>query len=189
MSCRTPPPRSRDARGRLVTAHKGGLPQPKRTGRAPLSSELWHCTAYPEPIGGNGSHLGSSLNPRGAVLTGGVFRRSGSVACVRADASPSEVLAMKNATTRPTQSQKRGPPFVSPLPEWKAALTIGRDAHAMPARAPCVCRTPNDRGGEGEPEYVTVTPPGFTKYRTWRWTPPATSTSPTTARRATPAGC
>ena len=31
--------------------------------------------------------------------------------------------------------------------------------------------------------------PGFTKYRTWRWTPPATSTSPTTARRATPAGC
>ena len=39
------------------------------------------------------SHLGSTLKPGGAVLTGGVFRRSGSVAYVRADASPSEVLA------------------------------------------------------------------------------------------------
>jgi hypothetical protein len=40
-----------------------------------------------------GSHLGSTLKPGGAVLTLGVFRRSRSVACVRADASPSEVLA------------------------------------------------------------------------------------------------
>jgi hypothetical protein len=38
------------------------------------------------------SHLGSTLNPGGAVLTLGVFRRSGSVAYVRVDASPSEVL-------------------------------------------------------------------------------------------------
>src|SRR5271166_3375378 len=40
-----------------------------------------------------GSHLGSTLNPGGAVLTLGVFRRSRSVACIHADASPSEVLA------------------------------------------------------------------------------------------------
>ena len=43
-----------------------------------------------QPIG---SHLGSTLKPGRAVLTRGVFRRSGSVACVRADASPTEVLA------------------------------------------------------------------------------------------------
>ena len=38
-----------------------------------------------------GSHLGSTLNPGGAVLTLGVFRRSRSVACIHVDASPSEV--------------------------------------------------------------------------------------------------
>ena len=41
--------------------------------------------------GDSGSHLGSTLKPGGAVLTLGVFRRSRSVACIRADASPSEV--------------------------------------------------------------------------------------------------
>ena len=62
---------------------------PDANGRkAPLSPELWHCTAYP---GRPGSHLGSTLKPGGAVLTLGVFRRSRSVAYVRADASPSEV--------------------------------------------------------------------------------------------------
>src|ERR1700759_3602127 len=40
-----------------------------------------------------GSHLGSTLRSGGAVLTRGVSRRSGSVACIRADASPTEVLA------------------------------------------------------------------------------------------------
>jgi hypothetical protein len=39
------------------------------------------------------SHLGSTLSPGRAVLTLGVFRRSRSVAYIRADASPSEVLA------------------------------------------------------------------------------------------------
>jgi hypothetical protein len=43
--------------------------------------------------GDSGSHLGSTLKPGGAVLTLGVFRRSRSVACIHADASPSEVLA------------------------------------------------------------------------------------------------
>ncbi len=38
-----------------------------------------------------GSHLGSTLKPGRAVLTLGVFRRSRSVAYIRADASPSEV--------------------------------------------------------------------------------------------------
>ena len=41
---------------------------------------------------GAGSHLGSTLKPGGAVLTRGVFRRSGSVACVRTEASPIEML-------------------------------------------------------------------------------------------------
>ena len=40
-----------------------------------------------------GSHLGSTLKPGRAVLTLGVFRHLRSVACIRADASPSEVLA------------------------------------------------------------------------------------------------
>jgi hypothetical protein len=44
------------------------------------------------------SHLGSTLMPGRAVLTGGVFRCSGSVAFVRADASPNEVLAKKCCT-------------------------------------------------------------------------------------------
>src|ERR1700761_2043530 len=41
----------------------------------------------------SGSHLGSTLRPGGAVLTRGVSRRSGSVAYIHADASPTEVLA------------------------------------------------------------------------------------------------
>jgi hypothetical protein len=41
----------------------------------------------------SGSHLGSTLMPGRAVLTRGVSRRSGSVAYIRADASPTEVLA------------------------------------------------------------------------------------------------
>jgi hypothetical protein len=44
--------------------------------------------------GESGSHLGSTLNPGGAVLTLGVSRRSGSVACIRVDASPNEVLTL-----------------------------------------------------------------------------------------------
>ncbi len=46
-----------------------------------------------------GSHLGSTLKPGRAVLTRGVFRRSRSVACIRADASPSEVLAQVHSAT------------------------------------------------------------------------------------------
>jgi hypothetical protein len=48
-----------------------------------------------------GSHLGSTLRPGRAVLTRGVFRRSGSVACIRAEASPSEVLARTSWHRKP----------------------------------------------------------------------------------------
>jgi len=46
----------------------------------------------------SGSHLGSPLSPGRAVLTRGVSRRSRSVACIRADASPNEVLHPYGAT-------------------------------------------------------------------------------------------
>jgi hypothetical protein len=52
--------------------------------------------------GDSGSHLGSTLNPGGAVLTLGVFRRSRSVAYIPADASPSEVLASAIVPPRAT---------------------------------------------------------------------------------------
>ncbi len=84
------PPHGQGTRGCRHVAHWGEADPAKWPGAAPLSSELWHCTAYPVS---SGSHLGSTLKPGGAVLTLGVFRRSGSVAFVRADASPSEVLA------------------------------------------------------------------------------------------------
>jgi hypothetical protein len=61
----------------------------KRSGSTPLVRAL----ALHGVSGDSGSHLGSTLKPGGAVLTLGVFRRSRSVACIRADASPSEVLA------------------------------------------------------------------------------------------------
>src|ERR1700761_902240 len=59
---------------------------------APLSSELRHCTAYPD-FDGPEATWAQPLGPGRAVLTRGVSRRSGSVACIRADASPTEVLA------------------------------------------------------------------------------------------------
>ena len=93
--CPSPPPHSRDARGRLVTAHKEGRSR-NRLGGHPSRHSFG--TARRIPARGGGSHLGSSLNPRGAVLTGGVSRRSGSMACVRADASPNEVLAEECCT-------------------------------------------------------------------------------------------
>src|SRR6204780_304274 len=63
----------------------------------------WRLTA-PHPVVGAsapqgvsglsaGRHLGSTRRSGRAVLTRGVSRRSGSVACIRADASPTEVLA------------------------------------------------------------------------------------------------
>ena len=51
-----------------------------------------HDVSWPGKTIQAGSHLGSTLKPGGAVLTRGVFGRSGSVACIRVDASPNEVL-------------------------------------------------------------------------------------------------
>jgi hypothetical protein len=58
-----------------------------------------------------GSHLGSPLNPGRPVLTWGVSRRSGSVAYVRADASPNEVLRLRvDARPDHTVNQSSGLP-------------------------------------------------------------------------------
>jgi hypothetical protein len=70
----------------------GGSSDGPSEDRTPLVKALaLHGVSWPEKQAG--SHLGSTLKPGGAVLTRGVFRRSGSVAYVRADASPNEVLA------------------------------------------------------------------------------------------------
>jgi hypothetical protein len=54
-----------------------------------------------------GSHLESPLRPGRPVLTRGVSRRSGSVACVRADASPNEVLRYQvNAAAKETVKRR-----------------------------------------------------------------------------------
>ncbi len=87
---RPSPPRGHDARGYPHTIYAQrrsenpttvGNPHPTRQ-----SFDTTRRVRYP------GSHLGSTLKPGGAVLTRGVFRRSGSVACIRVDASPNEVL-------------------------------------------------------------------------------------------------
>src|ERR1700754_3334006 len=43
-----PPPRSRDVRGRQLTAHEASR-RAEPAERAPLSSELRHCTSYSRP--------------------------------------------------------------------------------------------------------------------------------------------
>jgi hypothetical protein len=88
------PPGGRDARGRRVATHRGRTRgRDIRTGTPLVRASALHGVS-PTEILGRGSHLGSTLKPGRAVLTGGVFRRSRSVACIRADASPSEVLAL-----------------------------------------------------------------------------------------------
>jgi hypothetical protein len=77
-----------------VSQHTGETRgQHARTGTPLVRASALHGVS-PTEILDRGSHLGSTLNPGGAVLTGGVSRRSGSVAYIRADASPSEVLAL-----------------------------------------------------------------------------------------------
>jgi hypothetical protein len=93
--------RSRDARGRLVTAHQGICRSRKNLGGHPPLVRASALPGVSHPHCGAGSHLGSTINPGRSVLTGGVFRRSGSVACIRANASPSEVLVWPSSTTSP----------------------------------------------------------------------------------------
>ena len=78
-----------DARGGPHDLHAGKEYRIRQTpeNRTPLVRAL----APHDVIRYSGSHLGSTLKPGGAVLTRGVFRRSGSVAYIRVDASPNEV--------------------------------------------------------------------------------------------------
>jgi hypothetical protein len=78
-----------DARGhpRHLCAPKG-VQKPTTVGNLHPSRQSFGTTRR---VRCSGSHLGSTLKPGGAVLTRGVFRRSGSVACIRVDASPNEV--------------------------------------------------------------------------------------------------
>jgi len=103
ISSPSPPP-GQDTRGchHRYTHRRGAKVRRRPAEHAPLSPELWHYTAYPER---SGSHLGSTLKPGRAVLTLGVSRRSGSVACIRADASPTEVLAGSMLAPRPATRQ------------------------------------------------------------------------------------
>jgi hypothetical protein len=66
-----------------------GVPSPDRRAQTPPRQSFG--TARRTQPRKAGSHLGSPLSPGRPVLTGGVSRRWGSVACVRADASPNEV--------------------------------------------------------------------------------------------------
>jgi hypothetical protein len=70
---------------------RGGRREEHCPTRRPEGTPLAGALALHGVSGDSGSHLGSTLKPGGAVLTLGVFRRSRSVACIRADASPSEV--------------------------------------------------------------------------------------------------
>jgi hypothetical protein len=103
------PPHSRDTRGCHHIHHREKHQREKRmpdmvVGRTPLVGALaLHGVSGPE----TGSHLGSTLKPGRAVLTRGVFRRSGSVACIRADASPTEVLAASHVGTGIAARQTR----------------------------------------------------------------------------------
>jgi hypothetical protein len=80
------PPQGQGTRGRRHVAHRDEAARD----RARHPSRQSFGTTRRIRLFGAESHLGSTLKPGGAVLTGGVFRRSRSVACIRADASPSE---------------------------------------------------------------------------------------------------
>jgi hypothetical protein len=73
---------------------QAGIQNPMKPGnRTPLVRvSALHGVSGPTQKCKAGSHLGSTLKPGGAVLTLGVSRRSGSVACIHVDASPNEVL-------------------------------------------------------------------------------------------------
>jgi hypothetical protein len=78
---------------RAVNPHNsqvsGGVKNPMTLGKPHPTRQSFGNTRR---IRSTGSHLGSTLKPGGAVLTLGVSRRSGSVAYIRVDASPNEVL-------------------------------------------------------------------------------------------------
>jgi hypothetical protein len=79
-----------DARG--LPARSARNKGDQKPGNTPeVRTPLVRASTPRDVIRYSGSHFGSTLKPGGAVLTRGVFRRSGSVACIRVDASPNEV--------------------------------------------------------------------------------------------------
>ena len=98
-------------------------------GHAPLSSELRHCTAYPEHR--PEATWAQPLGPGRAVLTRGVSRRSGSVACIHADASPTEVLACPSCTATHCASNW----FTQPLRRFLLTNGFSGTIHRRP-----ICR-------------------------------------------------
>jgi len=87
-SSRPSPPHGQDTRGCHPGARTTGIRRQQRHTPLVGASALHGVSGI-----SSGSHLGSTLSPGRAVLTRGVSRRSGSVAYIRADASPTEVLA------------------------------------------------------------------------------------------------
>jgi hypothetical protein len=81
----------------------------------------------------SGSHLGSTLKPGGAVLTRGVSRRSGSVACIRADASPTEVLASPSWHRKRCRSNIIGKKFAVSRASVQIRTLTARVRHVSPA--------------------------------------------------------
>src|ERR1700740_2032106 len=98
---------------------------------APLSPELRHYTAYPDlrPE----ATWAQPLGPGRAVLTRGVSRRSGSVACIRADASPTEVLAHPScmATLGSSNSLPNHRDFPGPITERALSAKSRRRIHTV----------------------------------------------------------
>jgi hypothetical protein len=98
---------SRPGHADVTTAHAQqgiGRPTANRRARTPLvGASALHGVSDTS----SGSHLGSTLMPGRAILTRGVFRRSGSVVYIRADASPSEVLASSSWHRNPAPSNRR----------------------------------------------------------------------------------
>ena len=87
-SFRPSPPHGQDTRGCHPGARTLGDLTPSATHPLVGASALHGVSGL-----SSGSHLGPTLKPGKAVLTRGVSRRSGSVAYIHADASPTEVLA------------------------------------------------------------------------------------------------
>src|ERR1700728_2836092 len=132
------------------TVHTGRGGPGRRAGRrTPLNRAL----ALHGVSGESGSHLGSTLKPGGAVLTLGVSRRSRSVACIRADASPSEVLA--RAIVPPNSegvNLARGPDARrGPLKRWVTSRVNARRRSAAVHRDPLWLVTNHDCKRRGRP--------------------------------------
>ena len=157
-----------------------------------------------------GSHLGSTLNPGGAVLTLGVFRRSRSVAYIRADASPIEVhtqaivplaggarQASCELRPRSVHAQRctfsnqpaaggRGitvtwNPYRGPLPKWRPAV--------LAAGIPGIPGTPAELSGSAvlfQPPPASAVPAWFSTWvaATQLW---GTDKRPTNTPRVIPA--